>query len=103
MCPFGLAAGTFVFFALGGGDRQALYELGDGVNAPFYGVDGGAVVDEVVRPINGALLAFFGFGAGVSVNRLIEIKGASWEQRTLRGNDPLVVSRIVYVDRKSVV
>lgn len=74
LCPFGLAAWTFVFFALGGGDRQALYELGDGVDAPFYGVDGGAVVDEVVGAVYGALLAFFGFGAGVSVNRLVEIK-----------------------------
>ena len=66
LCPFGLAARTFVLFAFGGGDRQALYELGDGVDAPFYGVDGGAIVDEVVGAVYGALLAFFGFGAGVS-------------------------------------
>lgn len=58
--PFGLAARAFVLFALVFGDRVALHGFVDGVDAPFDGVDGGAVIDEVVGAVYGALLAFFG-------------------------------------------
>lgn len=59
--PFGFAASAYVFFALFFRDGVALDGFVDCVDAPFYRVDGGAVIDEVISAIYWSLLALFRF------------------------------------------
>lgn len=59
--PFGSAASAYVFFAFFFRDGVALDGFVDGVDAPFYGVNGGAVVDEVVCAIYWSLLPLLCF------------------------------------------
>ena len=59
--PFGFAASTYVFFAFFFRDGVALDGFVDGIDAPFYGVNGGAVVDKVVCAIYWSLLPFLRF------------------------------------------
>lgn len=59
--PFGFATSAYVFFAFVFRDGVALDGFIDGIDAPFYGVDGGAIVDKVVCAIYWSLLSFLRF------------------------------------------
>lgn len=64
--PFRFAASAYIFFAFFFRDGVALDGFVDGIDAPFYGVNGGAVVDEVVSAVYWSLLTLFRFRSSVS-------------------------------------
>lgn len=74
LCPFGLAASAYVFFAFFFRDGVALDGFVDCVDAPFYGVNGGAIVDEVISAVYWSLLTLFRFRSSVSKVMLV------WEE-----------------------